>query len=304
MKRIQATKRERALDLYAEGFGIGPIARELGISTPSVLRFVRRAGIARDRQAAGLLRRSQSRIAWGPLSPERAWLLGLIFGDGGITANGNTVTLTIGDADPDIVRKVGRILECEVSTNHRTNCVQMNIYSRRLNHCLRDDFSLDENKCLTMKWPQLRVDLVRHFVRGLIDSDGCWTHRMGRQNTQLIFNYTSIARDFVVSMERALCESIEVCPRPVREIQLHKPFRAGGSMPRPAYRLEYSHLDCIALGNWVYGGETQHMRSGRKFAIWKSHASAFIKPHWRLRHDRHRTRLRAARSSQREPTVS
>jgi hypothetical protein len=282
------------VQLYSTGRSVKEVADALGAGVGAVRHWVITAGVGRNYQQAAVARSDGHPLQWGPLTPERAWLIGLIFGDGGIRRNGTEANLTIANEDEDVAYKVMAILRYWPKLQRRQGCAQLWISSRKFVAMLNTDFGLDHDKCATMQWPDIPCRLIPHFVRGLLDSDGCWHQRIGRQNRQLIFAYCSIAHNFVRSMESSIHNTGLVCPRTVcikaKKIHFIDGRRVVSS---PLAVLEYGHLDCVALGNWLYAGDTEHMRCERKYQYWLERSDAYVKPHWVLRHQRHRAKLLA-----------
>lgn len=297
---VPAAARRRILELYGLGLGGIKICKETGIDESGVYRTIRKAGIIRTKQQAADILSDLRPLRMLPLTAERAWVLGVIFGDGGITAargGRHTLTVSAENRDGDILDKIATILNVKAAIYQRQGCRCLYVSGKRFVDQLRSEFGLDENKCLNMVWPELPVELRRHFVRGLLDSDGCWHRRKTVCGNQLVFSYASIAESFVRSLEWCVYGHVDVCPRAVRKISRKRAVRAGGAIPHPSYHLEYSHMDCVEIGKWLYRGDTGHMRGERKYKYWLEHSDAFIKPHWVLRHLRHRANARLLRSS-------
>ena len=92
------------IDLYLRGFSIRQIAEIAGISKSTVGAIVKESGISRDRSTAqiwGCKRTTQVPFEWSffPLTAQKAWLLGLIYGDGSLHNDGRRITITSGDRD-------------------------------------------------------------------------------------------------------------------------------------------------------------------------------------------------------------
>ncbi len=110
-------------------------------------------------------------------SANMAYTLGFIAADGNICHSGRSHILHIACDDRDIIEKIKLTLEYNgpVHENHRNN----NKISFSLRICDRvvfDDLlklGISERKRLTLNFPKIPNNLVRHFLRGYFDGDGC-----------------------------------------------------------------------------------------------------------------------------------
>src|SRR5947209_1504528 len=100
------------IDLYLQGLSIRQIAEITGISKSTVGALAKESGISRDRstsQIRGCKRITQVPFEWSffPLTAQKAWLLGLIYGDGSLSSDGRRITITSGDRD--VIDNVNRL---------------------------------------------------------------------------------------------------------------------------------------------------------------------------------------------------
>ncbi len=97
--------------LYLEGHATRKVAAMLNMSPTIVAGIVKDAGSSRERIAAWDLsskRSVPSNWSFSPLTPEKAWMRGLIYGDGSLDKRGYLITLTSGDRD--VVDHVNQIM--------------------------------------------------------------------------------------------------------------------------------------------------------------------------------------------------
>jgi hypothetical protein len=131
-------------------------------------------------------------------SPGMAWLLGLLFTDG--CAHRNQITLA--STDIDLLQKAQALLGSDSATTPN-NYKGRPVYVISLGHKeLRNDLAelgLTRRKSLTMEFPEVPQEYIRHFIRGCWDGDGGFTQSKGR----LIATYTSGAESFInrIAME-------------------------------------------------------------------------------------------------------
>jgi intein/homing endonuclease len=118
-------------------------------------------------------------------SEEKAYILGLLYADGCL--QGTDVEIALQEKDRELLEKVSIFVYNKivlgfrsgkefVSTNGKLylgqSQVRFRICSRKVTNCLRKH-GLCENKSFKIRMPSLHKDLVRHFIRGYFDGDGC-----------------------------------------------------------------------------------------------------------------------------------
>ena len=107
-------------------------------------------------------------------SPEMAWVLGLLFTDGNVGRGRITIT----SIDFDLLEKVQKLLNSTRSikkhqqTYDKTKHIYtFEFYQEKMRKQL-ELLGLTERKSLTMKFPDIPKEYMRHFVRGWWDGDG------------------------------------------------------------------------------------------------------------------------------------
>lgn len=288
--------KERALALYQGGLGCKLIARELGMTYHAVAVWARQSGRLRTRQEAGALKAERHPLQWGPLNAKRAWVLGLIYGNGGIRADGLSISLDAENCDVDVLLKARAILGHGSEPMPRGGDHRICFSSQRFVADLKRDFGLDENKGLSMPWPAVSQELLPHFVRGLLDTDGCWHSHSDRRSGLLVFSYSSSSRLFVERLEGSIFSNVNVCSRQVEHCPARKRQLNGRTITgRQQFRLEYAHFDSIELGRWLYAESTEQTRGSRKHGYWTQRVDRPMKEYVAIRHERHRAKSRANR---------
>jgi hypothetical protein len=271
-KRYSPQDISKVESMYAERLGIDKISDATGISNFTVYRWLQEKDLLRTRSEAGAIRRSSHYIQWGQLTAERAWILGLIFGDGSVYRDLSRVSLCAAYEDREVLDKVQRILGSTYTVGQagKGRCIRISIGSSDLARKLVADYGLDADKCRNMRWPNIPPQLVPDFVRGLIDSDGCWSILGGKRGrTRLVFTYCSISIQFVRSLEMAIRESCAINEHSVYLRPAGNCIITGVQTTRSeSARIHYNHSDAVSIGRWVYAGDTEHMRCARKFDFW------------------------------------
>lgn len=254
---------EKVNSLYLQGLSTRQIADVTGTSKSGVGRIVKKSGIGRDKassQILGCKRTTRIPFTWSffPLTPEKAWLLGLIYGDGSLRNDGRTITVTSGDCD--VIDNINHLFGDNLSISSPAPTYRaITLHSGRLWKELNASFALVPNKSRILCYPELPDEMKPHFVRGLLDSDGCWYLDTRNPQKKLKFSYVSLSLPFITSLRLDLINHVGVS----KQRNVHK-----GS----GYIVDYSNKDALAIGRWLYADSTPETRCGRKFAIWSQFA--------------------------------
>lgn len=259
----RASKKEEALALYRSGLSYNQVADRLGIDFSTVARHARRAGIARGQSDAIRLRfRSRETsvptdYSLYPPTPEKAWLLGVIYGDGHVADR----VVRIVNCDWDIIENCKTILGGAAKISRPKNYWELRAHSIELCEELRSRFGLVRRKSDSITMPHMADDLRPHFVRGLIDTDGCF----GIYKKRLVLSYASISARMISDVALTLNELVGV---PLVTMQERK------GNANPVYVVSYSHRRALAIGEWLYRNSAPQTRCARKYEIWHSASAA------------------------------
>lgn len=249
--------------LYLSGLSGRSVAKQMGISAQTVFTCIQERNISRNRsqsQLMGCLKNvaiSQEQT-FSIMTAEKAWFLGLIFGDGSISKQGYSFTFTSGDKD--IICSVNNILGGGSKVFDYSTYQTISFNSKRLVNELMEIYGLTPNKSKTMKMPFLGDEnLVSHFHRGLLDSDGCFSFDTRCSKKKLIYTYVTMSLDFAEAMVedfRSFCHVSK--------------GRSIGKTGKGAYQIRYSNQDAISIAEWIYNDSSATNRGKRKFETYKT----------------------------------
>src|SRR5690242_9192213 len=150
---------DKVNSLYLQGLSTRQIADVTSISKSGVGEIVKKSGIARDRatsQILGCKRTTRIPFTWSffPLTPEKAWLLGLIYGDGSLYNDGRTISITSGDSD--VIDNINHLFGDKLSiSSPKSTYRAITLHSGRLWKELNTCFALVPNKSRTLCYPEL-----------------------------------------------------------------------------------------------------------------------------------------------------
>lgn len=144
---------------------------------------------------------------------QKAYILGLIYADGNNTTRHNTLTIGLQECDYDLLEQVRQEIEYDhplifderskQNPNYQ-NQYRLVINDEHMSHRLYE-LGVVDNKSLIIQFPRfLRPDLLRHFVRGYFDGDGCIAidtkHHKTRTCTTGTYDFVNCLSQILLSM--------------------------------------------------------------------------------------------------------
>lgn len=261
---VTLTEIEKMVALYASGLSSNAVGKRLGRDGRLVRKWLTHAGVLRKRTEAVRMA-TETRGHWELLdawTPESAWVLGLLFGDGHLRKEGTGNTFFLAGS-LQVCTAVAEILQLDAVPVDRGNYALLRWSSWRLADVVRQRFGIGGNKALTMRFPDVPADVRAHFVRGLWDADGCWT----RRGNSLSSKYVTASQDFAEDLLSVLKADLGEFPYRLRAadtVLRGKTFR---------------HWDLVLnvegtrrLVDYLYEGSFISLRCARKYeqaAGWK-----------------------------------
>lgn len=194
------------------------------------------------------------RVYEADLTPESAWALGVLIGDGCVTRRAGHIEGVEVCGDEDVCRKVATVFGSEKPTKHlRGGCHAIRFFGRSFAASLAR-YGVVPAKTATVGLPEVRPDLLPHLIRGYWDADGCVTtgrQQPGRGNKLKL----TLAAVTVSSTLAAQLASV-----------VHDVTGARcGPYGQRKKRVSVTCLKALTLGHWLWDQSEPHMRSARKY---------------------------------------
>lgn len=115
---------------------------------------------------------------------EKAYFLGFLYADGNISKRDNAISLALEYGDKEILEKFNVSIEsdkpiyfCKRGKPHHKDLCKLSIVSKNIKQSLIN-LGCHPNKTFTLEFPtekQVPKELLRHFLRGIWDGDGCFS---------------------------------------------------------------------------------------------------------------------------------
>lgn len=186
-------------DVYLSGQTISATARKYRISQSQVKSIFKRRGIRVRPYSESEKFRYDINFFASIDTEAKAYFLGLMYADGHVKNKGNSVNIQLKMEDCPILSEMSRCIAFNKDIT-RTFKVKGQIYGMML------DISSETIKRDLIRWgcmpvktfkirlPNLPEDMMRHFLRGYFDGDGCFNIHCGRHssnNKRAIFKVVS-----------------------------------------------------------------------------------------------------------------
>lgn len=181
---ISLENKQYICNQYAKGKNSEVLAKEISIDPSTVCRILKRNNI-KIRPACDNKRKYWLNETWLDSidCEEKAYFLGLFWADGNISKSSNDILLRLHSKDYHILKSLsGYFYNTDRVTHYtedvgkpRTPVSRLGIYSQYLKNRMIE-IGLFPNKSKTVKFPSKEIitdELLRHFLRGLLDGDGC-----------------------------------------------------------------------------------------------------------------------------------
>jgi hypothetical protein len=245
---------KQIIDMYINGKSFEQIARELGnIDATTAGRIIKRNNIEKrthseSRQEYDINNNFFTNID----SEENAYFLGFLYADGNVDKDGNSITICLHQRDIDVLEKFMNFLYNGEKPKLR---IDREIYRAFTitNKQMREDLikhGCVPNKTFNIRMPTTFDDpvLIKHFIRGLYDGDGCIT--IGKDNDNRIRTVLTGFIDMLSGVKDLLKKELSI------EAHLYKEKRGSEGI----FNLFISDLEgSYKFIKWLYSDATVYM---------------------------------------------
>lgn len=268
-------KRDLIVSTYHQLRHVEKTARHLRIRRKTVTRVLNEEGVMRYGQRKDDF---NQRFFDSIDTPEKAYVLGLLWADGHNAVETHAVSLELAVQDEAILLQIRdlvgstRPLRYRASrrvVSQRTGKVYhsrplrvLNLYSKHMCQILLS-LGMQQRKTSVLRLPLISPSLMNHFMRGLFDGDG---------GTVIVRSHRKRPPIFTVFTAKNEALATEVCHeiRCYTGVQM-KIYPDGNAFAVKSYAL----IDQYVVWGWLYKDSTIHLaRKYAKFEVLKARAQA------------------------------
>lgn len=206
---------DKAKEMFLQGLSLSQIQKELGVDRKKLSACLKRDGYE--------IKLNNSKYSCDEKffdvidTEHKAYWLGFLYADGHVQNFGHyKIDLTLSDKDKDHLLKYKETLQLTYPINKKSQTLNGNIYySHRVtitNKILVENIIKQgcvPNKSLILSFPtekQVPKYLIRHFIRGYFDGDGCIT--INSNNNTYNFNILG-THNFLTAIQNEFINSID-----------------------------------------------------------------------------------------------
>lgn len=268
-KKVFKISDEEIVSLYLKGNSLSEIAKiaqdtkglmalkkrlnDLGVSTK---RTQERKLLYAERLSRAYKKYSLDETVFDCIdSKEKAYWLGWYMTDGHNNEVKHQVALRLQSSDEEILEKLKTFLKTTAPiytyTRNSRACVELSVNSVHFSRALAN-LGVIQRKTHHKSVPNIDKKLLKSFILGYFDGDGCFsvTERNDRTETSLTYQLTFTGN----------VESLQEIERFIRE-QLDIKERAISKSRNQSYTLHYSGRKlCYKILNWLYEDEELYLK--------------------------------------------
>jgi len=243
-------------EMLQQNFTITGIARHFHVNRGTVYGVIRRSGVG-DVSKFRISQKFNQDFFESVDSEEKAYWLGFLFADGCVFVKGSIfrVQINISSVDGNHLNKWHESIRSCHRVTRFGDAVRSVHHSKKM---CDDLISLGcvPRKSLVLEFPTIDRGLVRHFIRGYFDGDGCISWHKNKNNHKGGMRLTFIGTEsFLGSLQDILCREVRVrrkklCSGDSRIYALH----IGG------------YQESKRIATWMYDGASLSLeRKKRKY---------------------------------------
>ena len=263
MKKLTKLQMEEMIYLYTSGIekNTSNLDRKYNLAKGSCYNNLKRRNLLKYSIKEYLLTLNQN--YFNTIDTEdKAYFLGLIAADGHIYKNRNIISLSLCKEDgydllTEFLKKINSNTKINLYKDKRTDYKRKETCSIHLSSKILKEsvikLGILPDKTKNLKFPIIKNSLVKHFIRGFIDGDGCYYYRNNILYTSIVGTY-----DFLISLQKIINNNIQ-CN--MTKLIKHK---------TGVYYLCYAHNDTKKLRNWLYENSTIYMKRKKEYVLNKT----------------------------------
>ena len=205
-----------------------------------------------------------------------AYVLGVIYTDGNLDpgkirepwrGTSQTIpTISVAQKKPELLEKILHLMDCDAKIYFRKERVYGNTKAGALyqfqipNEKLYDDLinlGLTPNKSLTLQFPEVPNEFVRHFIRGCWDGDG--SVYIDSQSQKIAASFVSGSLNFL----KGMMEGLKNAGLPERKIYIH-------NGKNPSYYIRVTGTQVHKLYHYFYDDVPESQYLERKYKLFRA----------------------------------
>lgn len=208
--KLTPKEKTKIVELYKNGLSTIKIGKIFGLNPSGIRALLNRRNISTSKLSCYRTYKVDKNFFKIIDTEEKAYILGFLYGDGNNYPEHGKISVTSLKKDERILKRIRAALKSNAKLYYQTNkktkqvYVTLAIYSKEISKDLIH-LGVIKNKTKFLQFPILPPELIKHFIRGLFDSDGCFT--FGLYHTYNNYKYYMGRLSFCGTID--ICKSIK-----------------------------------------------------------------------------------------------
>lgn len=261
--KFNITQQKEIINLYLEQkLSTNKIGKIFEASSETIRNILIRNNITiREGKETNKL---STKFTFSKMTNEKAFILGLIYGDGSISNRQDYISITSGDLD--LLEKTQKTLgnKFKIKKSKIGNYYIGIIYSHKLCEELYELFKVTNNKSDKLIFPKLEENFYPYFISGYLATDGCIS--VNKKDKLLITSFYSCAKEFIIDLNKLLCAKTD---QKLRTIYERKNIK-GHFGTKPLYTLTFNGSKAEKICKYIFLNTDEQNISDRKYNIYKN----------------------------------
>lgn len=207
-KRMSEEELQNIIQDYKNGLSITQLSRQYSYCQESLSKMLTRLGV-KTKTGSDCIRKFHFNInKMIEDSSDKFYWLGFISGDGSVGTNEKRLRIEVKDNDVEILINFLEFIESNAIIHHRINnneshCCHVDINSSKLLKYL-ENYNIHPCKTYDFEIPLDKIPnkYIWHFVRGLMDADGCICIRKNRKYNPYTVSFVAKNKKCVEQMKQ------------------------------------------------------------------------------------------------------
>ena len=261
-KQVNRAIIQQIIKMHEADVACGDIASELKVDIWTVNYHLRKNNIKPKNLVSNEKASVSNEFSFKNMTKEKAFILGVIFGDGHVAAD--RITIYGSKKDIDTLNKINVVFEskCSIFEDKRSdNGIYLRINKKKLSEELRNDFQLKSNKSNSLVFPSLEENFIPAFVSGFLAADGS-IMMCDKKRNYLRICFGSCTYSFLKNIQKYFCNILNIKEN---KIVTKNPK---GISKKPMYYVIFNCSNAEKICKYLYDNTTEITRSDRKFQVY------------------------------------
>jgi hypothetical protein len=262
--KISKLEEHEVIQRYVNGESAYRISQDFDISTTGIYGLLERTGVKRRTRSEASRKYTLNEYYFEEIdSPNKAYFLGFLFADGYNNEARGVVELSSSHKDYGMLYKLNMEIDSSkpvrrVESNGIKSC-RIDWVSSKLSSDLKRHGCI-QAKTFEITMPDIREDLMRHFIRGYFDGDGCISYSYSKKDNRFGNVFNSVAT--VVGTD-SFCRSLK--DYLLNAVGVNSTILCRNKTSPEIKTVQVSgNQQVIKFATWLYGGANLYMERKRR----------------------------------------